>query len=442
MSSSTISSCLVKADRFFDLVPVASSATNLIDLFLKCAVVPCLSEASINKSRYWTHLKQKSFLVCLAAIFLPVLANIGLAIKYCKDGKRASLTQRKAEQIKLPPNVGQVHANHPRKPRSKPSAAPSSIPVPTRSPKQGSPQINLRDVAHHPGIPSKLPLILEASSEEEASTPTPRSMPSSRSLKPSAFQAPAALAPSLHGIRTPPALAVPPAAASPLAGTADAAPISPAPAPEAAVEESVPSPFLAEPRRTPPLSPRTPPVPSPAPQTPEPLETPAPRLQPVPAPSLDFSSAVPAPQAPGPLIDSAARTDAAAGGIMPPPISIPPREPQTDEDETDGLQTVDLRETPHSARSQPRDPRWGQDQGEIPLRADAPEAVDLPAGAPAEEPAAQGGGIGQYVTAGNVATAIGLGLFAVPASGVFGALAGTAAVTRVALQAANAALQR
>ncbi len=101
MNTNKISNILVKTDYVLDLVPVLGSVTNLVDLFLKCAIIPCLSKSTVKESRYWRHLNQKSFSICLASIFLPVIANIGLAFKYYKDSKRRALAQIKLAQIHL-----------------------------------------------------------------------------------------------------------------------------------------------------------------------------------------------------------------------------------------------------------------------------------------------------------------------------------------------------
>ena len=86
MKIDACSSFLVKADRFFDRAPVASSFTNFIDIFQKSFVLPFMKEESIRKSHYYTHLKEKSFARCLT-LLIPVLGNIIIAIIDCAKGK-------------------------------------------------------------------------------------------------------------------------------------------------------------------------------------------------------------------------------------------------------------------------------------------------------------------------------------------------------------------
>ena len=49
---STISERLVRADRTADYIPGVSTATNLIDLFQKCLVLPCISRKCIARNPY------------------------------------------------------------------------------------------------------------------------------------------------------------------------------------------------------------------------------------------------------------------------------------------------------------------------------------------------------------------------------------------------------
>ena len=66
---------LVALDTFFDYTPVASTVTNLIDIFQKCLVVPFLEKSYVDSSRYYTHLKQKSFKRCIL-LLVPVIGNL------------------------------------------------------------------------------------------------------------------------------------------------------------------------------------------------------------------------------------------------------------------------------------------------------------------------------------------------------------------------------
>lgn len=60
-----ISSGLVAMDRFCDYVPVVSSVNNLVDLFLKAVVLPCMSKQSVNGNYYFRHIKSKSIARCV-----------------------------------------------------------------------------------------------------------------------------------------------------------------------------------------------------------------------------------------------------------------------------------------------------------------------------------------------------------------------------------------
>lgn len=74
-----ITNRLVKADQVCDYIPFVSTVSNLIDLFQKYVVLPFLQQDTINASRYYQHLQQKSFLRCFALI-IPILGNIIVGI--------------------------------------------------------------------------------------------------------------------------------------------------------------------------------------------------------------------------------------------------------------------------------------------------------------------------------------------------------------------------
>lgn len=64
-----ISRLLVKADDFSDYIPVLSTATNLVNIFQKCVILPCMTQRFITTSPYYHHLNQKSVIECaLSAI--------------------------------------------------------------------------------------------------------------------------------------------------------------------------------------------------------------------------------------------------------------------------------------------------------------------------------------------------------------------------------------
>ena len=69
-----ISNILTKVDSVLDLVPVVSSITNLVDIFLK-AVVFSKSTYANTKNRYYTHLRNKTYTRCFV-LLIPFVGNI------------------------------------------------------------------------------------------------------------------------------------------------------------------------------------------------------------------------------------------------------------------------------------------------------------------------------------------------------------------------------
>src|ERR1700722_623196 len=77
MQISPLSNFLVNFDNIADYVPVLSALTNLVDLFQRCVILPFMKEESIQKSHYFSHIKDKQILRCFVLILLqPVLGNI------------------------------------------------------------------------------------------------------------------------------------------------------------------------------------------------------------------------------------------------------------------------------------------------------------------------------------------------------------------------------
>ena len=74
-----VNNFLVIADNTCDYVPFISTANNLIDLFLKCVVLPFLSREEIASSHYYTHLEMKSIFRCVV-LLIPVIGNIIVGI--------------------------------------------------------------------------------------------------------------------------------------------------------------------------------------------------------------------------------------------------------------------------------------------------------------------------------------------------------------------------
>lgn len=80
---------LRKTDEFCDYVPVVSTISNLVDLFQKATVLPCLKKSSIDGSSYYAYLKQKSFSRCAVAL-IPVVGNILVGARDCVIKAKAS----------------------------------------------------------------------------------------------------------------------------------------------------------------------------------------------------------------------------------------------------------------------------------------------------------------------------------------------------------------
>lgn len=66
---------LVALDTFFDYTPVASTVTNLFDIFQKCLIIPFLEKSYVDSNHYYTHLSQKSFKRCVL-LLVPVIGNL------------------------------------------------------------------------------------------------------------------------------------------------------------------------------------------------------------------------------------------------------------------------------------------------------------------------------------------------------------------------------
>lgn len=79
MNATRLSTFCVNFDYYADYVPVISSFTNLIDLFLKYAVHPCLSKTNLKQNHYFTYLYTKSPKRCLC-LLIPFIGNIFIAI--------------------------------------------------------------------------------------------------------------------------------------------------------------------------------------------------------------------------------------------------------------------------------------------------------------------------------------------------------------------------
>lgn len=70
---------LISLDRTADYIPVISSVSNIVDLFLKYVVVPRISNDTVQ-NRYWTHIRNKDLYRSMILIALPIIGNICVAL--------------------------------------------------------------------------------------------------------------------------------------------------------------------------------------------------------------------------------------------------------------------------------------------------------------------------------------------------------------------------
>jgi hypothetical protein len=59
-----------------EYLPVVSTGVNLINIFQKCVIMPCMNKRTIGRSPYYRHLRDKSLMQC-AILLVPVVGNIG-----------------------------------------------------------------------------------------------------------------------------------------------------------------------------------------------------------------------------------------------------------------------------------------------------------------------------------------------------------------------------
>lgn len=71
--------CLTAVDNFCDYVPVISSASAILTVFLKCVVFPRKGITAGSDNHFFRHLHHKSF-TRLAVISIPVIGNILIAL--------------------------------------------------------------------------------------------------------------------------------------------------------------------------------------------------------------------------------------------------------------------------------------------------------------------------------------------------------------------------
>ncbi len=62
-------------DRNSETIPILSTATSLVAIFSKCAVLPCQNRRTIATNPYYHHIEQKSFSRCVC-LLIPFLGNL------------------------------------------------------------------------------------------------------------------------------------------------------------------------------------------------------------------------------------------------------------------------------------------------------------------------------------------------------------------------------
>lgn len=76
---STVNNTLIQIDQTCDYVPIASTITNLFDIFEKCAFNTCLQAESTKLTHYFSYINNKRFLRCLV-LLVPILGNVIIGI--------------------------------------------------------------------------------------------------------------------------------------------------------------------------------------------------------------------------------------------------------------------------------------------------------------------------------------------------------------------------
>lgn len=79
MNITGLSTACVNFDYYADYIPIISSVTNLVDLFLKYVVSPRLSEANLKQNHYLAYLDTKKPMRCIY-LLIPIIGNIFVAI--------------------------------------------------------------------------------------------------------------------------------------------------------------------------------------------------------------------------------------------------------------------------------------------------------------------------------------------------------------------------
>ncbi len=102
---------LVKIDNFCDYVPIVSTITNLVDLFIKTVILPFKDQSTIPKNHYYSHLNQKSFMRIII-LLIPVLGNFIIGISDISM-KENSQSFKNFDGLKTPEVISQVSSIDP-----------------------------------------------------------------------------------------------------------------------------------------------------------------------------------------------------------------------------------------------------------------------------------------------------------------------------------------
>lgn len=86
MDKISLNRALITIDQIYDYIPVVSTVTNFVDIFEKC-VFKGLKQETIDKNRYFSHIKDKSNLRCVV-LLVPFIGNIIIGIYDLIQNKR------------------------------------------------------------------------------------------------------------------------------------------------------------------------------------------------------------------------------------------------------------------------------------------------------------------------------------------------------------------
>jgi len=118
VATNTVNNALIRIDQVCDYVPLASTITNLVDIFEKCGFCDCCSSESTNLNRYFSHVKDKSSLRCVI-LLVPILGNTIVGIYDLIQNHHAEGNEREdqdsqatllgLEVSQLPQNISERH---------------------------------------------------------------------------------------------------------------------------------------------------------------------------------------------------------------------------------------------------------------------------------------------------------------------------------------------